>query len=205
MAEAEGIIKYRLDFDRGEPPPAEAIAELEYWRSRLLDLGLVGQDPARYDGYGFGNLSRRWPENTDSFLITASQTGHLPALAPEHYPLVTRYSVANNHIVATGCNPPSSESLTHAWIYRLRPDVRFVFHIHSPQLWAAAPALRLPVTDPAAPYGTPAMAEEVRNILRQNPQRTNGLLAMGGHQDGLIAYGATAEETGRLIEKALET
>ena len=199
MAEAEGVIKYRLDFSDGLPPPAEAIAELENWRKKLMMLGVVGQDPARYGGYGFGNLSRRWPQMSNDFVITGSQTGGLAALMPEHYARVTDFSVPDNHVVASGKTPPSSESLTHGWIYQLCPGANFVFHVHSPEIWHNAEKLGLPVTDPSAAYGTPEMAQEVYKILLKNPCRAWGMLAMGGHEDGIVSFAETADRAGSLI------
>ncbi len=204
MAEAEGVIKYQLDFTRGEAPPADAIVELEPWREKLMARGVIGQDPARYGGYGFGNLSRRWPEASNRFVITGSQTGELARLGPEHYALVSDFSVPDNRVTATGQTPPSSESLTHGWIYQLCPGAQFVFHVHSPEIWRNAEKRGLPITGPFAAYGTPEMAEEVYKILLKNPCRSWGILAMGGHEDGIVSFGETADKAGGLILQSLD-
>jgi len=204
MAEAEGVIKYRLDFSDGLPPPSEAIVELEVWRKKLMELGMLGQEPARYGGYGYGNLSRRWPDAGNSFVISGSQTGGFAQLRPEHYVLVTNFSVPDNRVAAIGQTQPSSESLTHGWIYQLCPGANFVFHVHSPEIWRNAEKLGLPVTDPSAAYGTPEMAEEVYKILLKNPRQSWGILAMGGHEDGIVSFGETASKAGELILQTLE-
>ena len=74
MTEREGVIKYSLDFTDGVLGEPASLDVLDAWRSIFKDTGLLGEDPGRYGGYGFGNLSVR----TDrGFLITGSQTGNL--------------------------------------------------------------------------------------------------------------------------------
>ena len=58
----EGVIKFDLDYREGPPVSADYLTELNAWRTIFCRLGLLGQDPARYGGLGFGNLSRRYPE-----------------------------------------------------------------------------------------------------------------------------------------------
>ncbi|MFT5431045.1 MAG: hypothetical protein ACI9OJ_001724 [Myxococcota bacterium] len=52
-------------------------------------------------------------------------------------------------------------------------------------------------------YGTPEMAVAAREIVktaRRSPWRLPGVLAMAGHQDGVVAWGASpAEATARFI------
>lgn len=91
-ATREGVIKFQLDFRQGPPPEAPDLVELDAWRDVLLRHGLIGQDPGRYDGLGFGNLSRRVPGRTDNaFIISGTQTGHLKKTGGErlrHRPAV---------------------------------------------------------------------------------------------------------------------
>ena len=51
----EGVIKFDLQFTESEPLADAGIAELSAWRRILWQLQLVGQDPGRYEGYGYGN------------------------------------------------------------------------------------------------------------------------------------------------------
>jgi hypothetical protein len=76
--------------------------------------------------------------------------------------------------------------------------VRFVFHVHSPELFGRA---GLPGTPAAVEYGTPAMAEAVRALAADPGVR---LFVMRGHQDGAIAFGASADEAGLALLDALE-
>jgi len=194
LLEQEGVRKFILDWEHGSAPAPQAIEQLVDWRDILHARGLVGADPARYGGIGFGNLSRR---TATGFLITGSQTGALPRLEAAHFCLVRGWDIPGNRLQATGPIAPSSEALTHAACYAANPAIHWVFHIHSPELWHAAPNLGLASTDPAIAYGTPAMAEALTALADHLPLPC--LIRMGGHEDGLIAAGPTAEGTGAIL------
>jgi hypothetical protein len=199
MPAREGVIKFALDFRPGPPPAAELLGELEAWRQIFRQLGLLGQDPARYDGLGFGNLSRRAADGAaaDAFIISGTQTGALERLAPEHYATVRACDPAHNRVTASGPVRPSSEALSHGVLYQTNRRIDWVMHLHSPAIFAARDCLRLPVTDPRAAYGSPALAAE---LVRLCPEAGwPGLLVMGGHEDGILAFGATAAATGGLV------
>lgn len=204
----EGVIKFALDFTPAPPLPAEVLRELDAWRTLLVRLGVLGQDPARYDGFGFGNVSRRLPPydappTHRPFVITASQTGHLPTLAPRHYTLVRRCLPAENRVEAEGPLAPSSECLTHGTLYDLDAALRFVMHGHAPTLWRQAAALGLPATHPGVPYGSPEMAAEVERLFRETDAPARRLFVMAGHEDGFVVFGQTAAEAGAALVTAL--
>ena len=114
QATREGVIKFRIDFREGPAPAEDILHELNVWRSTFKDLGLIGQDTERYDGYGFGNLSRRLPDQSgEAFLISGTQTGHLPQLQPSHYATVHQCAPEANQLQASGLIQPSSEALSH--------------------------------------------------------------------------------------------
>ena len=203
MPDREGVIKFALDFRPGPPPAAELLGELEAWRQIFRQLGLLGQDPARYDGLGFGNLSRRAADSdaADAIIISGTQTGVLERLAPEHYVKVRTCDPEHNRVEAEGPLHPSSEALSHGVLYRASRRIDWVMHLHSPAIFAARDRLHLPVTDPRAAYGSPAMAAE---LVRLCPDAGwPGLLVMGGHEDGILAFGATAAATGGLVVRTL--
>jgi len=199
MKETEGVIKYQLEYTESSPVAAERIREVNAWRRILFLLGLIGQDPGRYGGYGFGNVSCRWTPGANAFLISGTQTAHLPELSAEHYVLVTSCNPEKNHIVAEGRVKPSSEALTHGAIYHADPTINFVFHVHSPAIWQKASQLAIPVTSPKARYGTPDMAREIEGLLTISETRNKHIIAMGGHEEGIVTFGATAEEAGQAI------
>ena len=201
--QADGVIKFQLDFTPGPALPAAVLAELNGWRKILFLLGLIGQDPGRYGGYGYGNISRRLETGSGQFVISGTQTGGLPNLTAAHYVTVSACSPAENRLAACGPVKPSAESLTHGAVYAQDAALDWVMHAHSPELWRHAAALGLPVTSPAVAYGTPAMAGEVARLFRETDVRGQGVFAMGGHEDGLVAFGCTAAEAGGVLTAAL--
>lgn len=213
MTAQEGVIRFRFDHRREELPAelAAVAALLARWRRALVELGVVGQDADRYGGYGFGNLSARVGRR--SFLVTGSQTGHLADLDPARFALVESWDAAAHRLASRGLVAPSSESLTHAALYDASPRVGAVFHVHSAALWGRRGSAELPETAPGIEQGTPEMVAEVARLTRRGLQRRSdggrsaepaGLLAMGGHEDGILAYGADPDDAGRALVAALD-
>ncbi len=212
MPAAEGVIRFEVDHAwRDLDPRALGVAArtLGAWRELLARLGLVGRHPARYEGLGYGNVSARIgpfgaaPRGRRRFLVTGSQTGGRERLGLEDFCVVERWELATNRVTSFGRVPPSSESLTHGAVYDAAPAARVVLHAHCPEIWRAARALGLPVSDPAAANGTPAMAQEVLRLWRESALPGIGMLALGGHEDGVLAFGHTPEEAGGILVRQL--
>lgn len=204
--EREGVIKYDLRYTLSAPLPYSELAELNAWRQILHRTGLIGQDPARYGGVGFGNVSCRLagPAGMQPrFAVSGSQTGALVQLDERHYSVVTDCDPLANRLTATGPIAPSSESLTHGQLYALDATARFVFHAHSPEIWRRAGKLGIPATGAHAAYGTPAMVAEVERLFRETRVRESRLFVMGGHEDGVVSFGGTAEQAGSALILAL--
>ena len=204
----EGVIRFDLDFTVVEPVTITGLDELNAWRRILRQLGLIGQDSERYGGYGFGNISRRLPPfdapvNHRPFVISGSQTGHLTELSAAGFATVSGYDASHNRVVATGPVKPSSESLTHGSVYNANNDIRVILHVHSPEIWRCASILNIPSTDARVPFGTPAMAQEVERLFEDVDHIETGVFVMGGHEDGVIAFGRTADEAGSVLVRAL--
>jgi ribulose-5-phosphate 4-epimerase/fuculose-1-phosphate aldolase len=204
LTQQEGVIKFDLTFTPEPPLPMQDLREINAWRRILHLLGLTGRDPERYDGLGYGNISRLLepfdaPAPLRMFVISGTQTGGLRDLNEEHYALVTECEPERNRVVAEGPIRPSSEALTHGALYQADSSLRFVMHVHSPEIWRQAAVLDLPRTDPAAAYGTPEMAAETARLLGDEAVRSGGIFVMGGHEDGVVAFGRTAEEAGTVL------
>lgn len=184
MHDEKGYIQYECEWEDAAPPfvPPELIA----WRDRLHSLGLIGVYP---DGIGFGNISVRTGE---SFLISGTATGHLPHLGPEHFAEVIGFDIAGNRVRCRGRVKASSEALSHAAVYRNDPATRAVIHVHHLPTWETLRG-KVPTTDPAAEAGTPAMADAIAEVMNRG---TDGFFVMGGHREGLIAYGPTLDDAG---------
>ena len=198
MAEQEGVIKFSLNF-RPSEQSRQIDVELHAWRALLHGYGLIGQVPHRYEGFGFGNLSQR---EAIGFSITATQTGGRQSLSDTDYAWVTAWSLEQNALSATGLTPPSSESLTHAAIYEAQPEVRFVFHIHSPDLWTDRAILELPETAAEIPYGTVEMALALKALAANLGDE--GIAAMAGHEDGIVSWSKSAVGAGLLLMNGLQ-
>lgn len=203
----EGVIKFDFQHSReslDRNTYAKVVCPLIAWREILSLTGLVGQDRAKYEGAGYGNVSVRLGRpgmglGRRSFLITGTQTSGKRCIGLDDFCVVERYDFERNRLVSRGNTPPSSESMTHGAVYDLGPHIRCVFHAHSPVLWRRRHELRLPETSPAVAYGTPEMAREVQRLYRTSVFSERQVLAMGGHEDGVIAFGRAPEDAGQAL------
>lgn len=199
---SEGVIKYIGDFEIRDLSldVLTAIADLDQWRQIFFDKNLIGQDPGRYGGFGFGNLSKRLDSQCGLFAITSSQTSGRPSLLRDQdYSVIKGYDLEANTLSAYGQKEASSEALTHAVIYDHDPLVQAVFHAHHPDIWKATEQLGIPATHPDIEYGTPQMAQEMQRLLRETDARDRRIISMLGHQDGIVTFGQTAEEAGEVM------
>lgn len=195
---SDGVIQFQLHHRHAPPPDADAIGILSGLRDALHARGWIGRDAERYGGLGFGNVSRRVAG--DSFLVSATQTGHLDTLAAVDWVTVTAASPATNELWSEGAGKPSSEALTHAAIYQAG-NAALVCHIHHPALWRAvcSGAIALPVTPASATYGTPAMAASLSEISASN--QPPFAAAMGGHEDGIMAAAESPEALLEVLDR----
>jgi len=189
----DGYIKYTSDRRDGLVPASVQLDALNRARTELFDLGLIGVYP---NGVGYGNLSIR--AVGDQFAITASATGATRELQREQFCLVESFSVEHNRVQSCGPLPASSESMTHGAIYAANPAVNCVIHIHSRALFDHLLQQAWPATPADVPYGTPAMARAVAQLVNTQPELPV-LFVMAGHAEGIIAYGADVASTQALL------
>jgi hypothetical protein len=204
----EGVIKFDLRHTPAPPLPERELREIGAWRTILRRLELVGQDPSRYDGFAFGNLSRRLPPFEAPalqrrFVITGTQTGGMEILGPEGYALVLECNPGENSVFAEGPIRPSAEALTHGTLYALDPEIRWVMHVHSPEIWRRAETLSLPCTSKDAAYGSPELAAEIGNLLADPDVFERRILVLSGHEDGIFTFGSNAEDAGLVLLRNL--
>lgn len=203
----EGVIKFTAVHERQPLSPERHGAlscELVAWREIMMKTQLVGRDPRLYGGAGYGNVSGRiGPPGSAmgarAMLITGTQTGGMPQVSLADFCVVERYDYRRNMVWSRGLIEPSSETMTHGAIYDLSPHIRFVFHGHGAVIWRQAQALRVPTSDESVPYGTREMAAEVQRLYRTTSLPETRIMAMGGHEDGIIVFGHTAAEAGRVL------
>lgn len=195
MTEAEGVIHFNLSHLTGEPIHYAELAGLSAWHERMHALGLIGQDPSRYGGLAYGNMSHRLDNN--EFLISGTQTGALATLTDAHYAHIDSCDIANNRVSSHGPIKPSSECMSHAAIYAARRDVMAVIHVHSPAIWQHHKALGLASTPADVGYGTPAMAAAIAGSLKHFSHADRGCIAMLGHEDGIICFADNMDAAGQ--------
>lgn len=197
MTDQEGTISfaYALEPPSGAIVAPDVVERLAGWRTVFRRLGMLGQDPDRYQGLGFGNLSSRDPGRPDEFVITASQTATVPVLTEQSLVRITHSSVTRFWVEGIGRQPPSSETLTHAIVYQADRSIGWVFHVHCPEIWQRYEDLALPATAEDVPYGSPAMADAVGLLLARHPVRPLVFVTLG-HPDGVFACGSDAAATG---------
>jgi hypothetical protein len=195
MTSPEGVIKYKYTLKPSKLEMAE-ILPIEKWRAILYRLHLVGE--YLNEKVGYGNLSHRPDEKSSSFLITGSQTGHLPHLRSEHYCRVVSCNLQKMTLQAEGQIPPSSESITHFALYQANPKLKFIFHVHSKPLWQRLIDEKADSIEDGIEYGTLEMAQATSALVQD---KDHGILVMKGHEDGIIAYGIDAQETGQELLK----
>lgn len=190
----EGYIKFHCDCDPDPPPPWHELQNLNEWRQRLHDAGLIG---AYSDGIGYGNVSVR-SYRASEFIITASATGSLRELKRKHFTRVVGYDLTANYVLCKGPSKPSSESLTHAAFYDASRSIQAVIHIHHLGLWTNLMD-RVPTSSKEVPYGTPEMALEIGRIIRENPNPTKQICVMAGHEEGIMAWGSSVGHAASII------
>lgn len=202
----EGYIKYQIHwYSQFSIPPifTKTIDLLNHWRAEMYHRNWIGYDEKQK--VGFGNISVRATSMNDkleeaskTFIISGTQTGHLPKLDFQHYSWVTNYNIAANELSCEGATKASSESLTHAAVYELNEDYQAVVHIHCKEMW-----LRLlhkaPTTASNVPYGTPEMAYEIQRLYRETDLANSKIVVMAGHEDGIIAFGKDLEEAVKVL------
>ncbi len=201
MKNDEDYIKFDLDWAEAPAIQPCMIEEINFYRTKLYQLGLIGQTA---DGIGFGNISIRTDKN--KFLVSGSQTGGMPILGTQHYTIVEKFDIARNKIWCRGPVKASSESLAHATVYFYSQSndsqSNAVIHVHNPVIWTKY-LNKLPTTDESVPYGTPGIAYEIKRILSASENQPANVIIMGGHESGIIIHGNSADETFRKVKSLL--
>lgn len=195
----EGIIKYNLKWTKAPLAGDFRIAGINKYRERLFELGYLG---INHEGISYGNVSVRETPDATRFIITGTDTGRLRTLSAEHYTRVTDFNIEKNTLSCIGPIKASSESMTHAVVYRGIPDANAVIHIHDYSLWEKYLHV-LPATSPESEYGTQSMARDIRTLIEQNPL-TEKTIVMGGHEEGIISFGKDIKECFETILKLSE-
>lgn len=193
----EGVVKYVGHWRPGDPLEKSVLAELIVWRDRMHQAEQIGFYP---NGIGYGNISVRL--SAYSFVVSGTQTGHLAHTTPEHYTLVDDWDIDRNTLHCIGPIQASSESLTHAALYAYSDAIRAIIHVHNRDLWQRFQGV-LPTTAASVPYGTPAMAYEMRRLLSEDLMQKR-ILIMAGHEEGVLVFGPSLDAAAQVLYQHLD-
>lgn len=194
----EGVIKYVCQWTPSPPMNESSMAELIAWRDRLWQAKQIGLYP---NGIGYGNISLRL--SAHSFAVSGTQTGHLAHTTPRHYTLVNDWNIDRNTLRCTGPIKASSESLTHAALYDYSDAIRAIIHVHNRDLWQRYQGV-LPTTAVTVPYGTPAMAYAMQQLLQQGDLKQKRMLIMAGHEEGVLVFGPTLNSAAQVLYQRMD-
>lgn len=159
-----------------------------------------------------GNVSARIP-GTETMLVKASG-GSLGDCTPEGF-LITDF---DGNLIE-GIGKPTREALLHGYIYRLKPEVNAVVHVHAPYAigWSSSkkdlPLVTwhaklkipgaIPTLDVHAAMVRPEDVPLVEKMFTENPDTPAFLLA----DHGIVAMGKNplvAEHNAELIEETAQ-
>lgn len=189
----EGYIKFNAEWEETGAYSSKEIDLLIHYRQLLYKQHFIGAYP---DGIGYGNISQRL-NDWKTFFISGSKTGNYSNLGNEHFSKVTNINIEKNWLSCQGPIIASSESMTHAAIYKADKAIGAVIHIHDKCLWDKY-KFDLPTTSDHVPYGTPEMADEVLNLVKAIG--FEGIIVMAGHEEGILAYGPNLEIAYRILK-----
>ena len=82
-------------------------------------------------------------------------------------------------------------------------EIRAVVHIHHMEMWEHF-ADKLPTSGRSVLYGTPEMAREIQRLYEQSDMPTLQIMVMGGHEEGLIPFGASLREASEVMLRHFE-
>lgn len=200
----EGYTKFHPELVGMTAMPASKIRDLIGWRQKFFVAGLIGADSK---GVGFGNISMRSEPGSKEFIISGTKTGNFQILTKEHFVVVTDFdyqknSVSYKRMVKTETEP-SSESMTHAACYESDKKIQAVVHVHHKGLWSSL-LHKVPTTAEGVEYGTPEMAMQIFRLFEKYPVWDTKIIAMAGHEGGILSFGRTLEEAGNAMMSKFE-
>lgn len=178
-------VKFETEFIDTRYSIDQKALELLRWCKIFAERQLA---PAHPTG-SHGNLSYRFSDGGDAFVITSSRMDLGAEVYPDLFVKVDECDFESFKIRVSGSKEPSSESFLHAYIYSSRPDAGAVFHGHSEEIMANAEKLGIPVTDTEEPYGTLELLESAKELIA-----THDFFILKNH--GFISIGKSLSDAG---------
>jgi hypothetical protein len=88
---------------------------------------------------------------------------------------------------------PVSNCVDWPLFYRRYCTIGALIHGCWSELWSQADSIGIPVPHRDVHYGTRGKAEEVCRLFHNNPVGVLKIFTMGGHEDGIVAFGSSLE------------
>ena len=169
-------------------PEDPQIPQLIEWAATFAALGFTPS----YGPGDHGNLSCRTPQG---LLITARATTKAN-LSVEHFVevLTVDEQASPPQADCRGLRLPSTDTLLHWRVYRVRTDVQAILHGHDPMTLKQAEALRLPVTTHSAATPSRALIDEACHLAQNHDY-----IILRDH--GFLALGRSIREAGALVRQ----
>lgn len=194
----EGYIKFNIDWVN-EPLSITVPKELMQWRDKMYELKQIGHYADINVGYG--NISIK---TSQGILISGTQTGDVFPIKAKDFTLVTDYDIEQNKVVCKGPIKASSESMTHAAVYEADDSIKAIIHIHNLELWKKL-MNKVPTTSIEVPYGTPEMAKEIFRLFKETNVKSEKVIIMAGHDEGIIFFGNSIQSAKELVLDFVKT
>ncbi len=194
----EGYIKFNLEWIN-EHLSVSVPKELMQWRDKMHELKQIGHYADINVGYG--NISIKTPKG---ILISGTQTGDIYPIKEEDFTLVTDYDIEQNKVICKGPIKASSESMTHAAVYEADDSIKAIIHIHNLELWKKL-MNKVPTTSIEVPYGTPEMAKEIFRLFKETNVKSEKVIIMAGHDEGIIFFGNSIQSAKELVLDFVKT
>jgi L-ribulose-5-phosphate 4-epimerase len=194
----EGYIKFNCAWTEQANDFQVPIDSLLQWRDKMHELKLIGE----YEelGIGYGNISIRQSLFPLEFVISGTATGKNYPSKERLFTLVNDVDIDKNSVGCKGPVRASSESMTHAAVYACNAGINAIIHVHHKEMWESL-LHKVPTTGESVPYGTPAMAQEIDRLYTNESLYSHKILAMAGHDEGIITFGEDLNEAGAVLLK----
>lgn len=183
MGEGYIGVKFGVTFVSRSVLDMSILDELLFWCGEFNRQGLA---PAHFAG-SYGNLSVRYKKG---LIITATSLDLGACLSAEDFVYIESFDVDKFMVSVHGAKNPSSETILHAYLYELRPDINAVFHGHSPKILEASVRLGIAQSLNEFPYGTVELVKAAGALSKFN------FFNLKNH--GFFSLGTTADCAGKM-------
>lgn len=193
-----GTIKFKCNLKLSPELEEKLYIDIEKWRAIFFKMSLIGEYSTKK--ISFGNISKRL-SGSNEFIITGAQTGQFPNLTGAQYTKVVKCDLKKLSLDAIGPTAPSAESVTHYSIYEKCTQVNAIFHVHHTELWSFLNKNQCDSIAKDVKHGTQEMGLACGDCIGT---KSKGIMVLEGHQDGIISFGETIEDAGKIILETLK-